>query len=124
MYNDTVILVRRTNELASAASGVFLMRDVFRAASDPTRRQILRLLADGPRPAGDIVQRFDVSQPAVSRHLKVLRDAGLVQQAKRGRERVYTLQPEPLREIYDWVTFYGRFWDDRLDSLEEFLDDD
>ena len=100
------------------------MRDVFRATSDPTRREILRLLAEGPRPAGELVRAFEISQPAISRHLRVLRDAGLVGTTVSGRERVYALQPQPLREIYDWVVFYERFWDGRLDALDEFLSDD
>jgi len=100
------------------------MPDVFRATSDPTRREILRLLSGGPRPAGELARAFTVSQPAISRHLKVLRDAGLVSQAVRGRQRVYSLDPKPLREIYDWVVFYERFWDARLDALADLVEDD
>ena len=100
------------------------MQTILRAASDPTRRQILRLLADGPRPAGDLVNAFSVSQPAISRHLRVLHEAGLVQQSKRGRQRIYTLQVAPLREVYNWVAFYQQFWDERLESLEQWLDQD
>ncbi len=100
------------------------MADVFRAASDPTRREILRILSSGPRPAGELAGAFTVSQPAISRHLKVLRNAGLVTQTVRGRQRVYALDPRPLRQIYDWVSFYERFWDERLDALEELMSHD
>ena len=94
------------------------------AAADPTRRRILRMLAASPRPAGDMVEAFSISQPAVSRHLRVLREAGLVSHEKRGRQRIYRLHPEPLREVFEWVSFYQDFWDDRLESLEQWLDND
>lgn len=100
------------------------MSAVFRAVAHPTRRRILHLLAARPRSAGELVQAFDVSQPGISRHLRVLREAGLVRQSKRSQQRIYTLQPQPLQEIYDWVSFYQDFWDDRLEALDRWLDDD
>jgi DNA-binding transcriptional ArsR family regulator len=86
--------------------------------ADDTRRQIVRLLADdGELAAGDIAGRFAISQPAVSRHLRVLREAGLVTVEVRAQQRIYRLDPAPLRELDDWLAGYRRFWDQRLDAL-------
>jgi len=96
--------------------------DAFRAIGDPTRRAILDLLSDGERPVNDLVARFNMSQPALSQHLKVLREAGLVTPRKEGRRRLYRIEPAPLREVYDWVRHYERFWADKLDALGRYLD--
>lgn len=86
--------------------------------ADDTRRGIVRLLADdGELAAGDIAGRFAISQPAVSRHLRVLREAGLVTVEVRAQRRIYRLDPAPLRELDDWLAGYRRFWDQRLDAL-------
>lgn len=86
--------------------------------ADDTRRQIVRLLADdGELAAGDIARRFAISQPAVSRHLRVLRESGLVTVEVRAQQRIYRLDPAPLRELDDWLAGYRRFWDQRLDAL-------
>ena len=85
--------------------------------ADDTRRRILDLLTGGELPAGDIAGRFDISQPAVSRHLKVLREAGLVSVEVRAQQRIYSLDPEPLRELDDWLAGYRRFWHQHLDAL-------
>src|SRR5712671_4953000 len=90
---------------------------VFRAVSDPTRRAILSMLADGDRSAGDLQAPFAITQPAVSRHLRVLREAGLVSERAAGRRRIYALRPEPLRRVADWVGHYERFWVDRLERF-------
>lgn len=95
--------------------------DVYRAISDPTRRAILDRLTTGERSAGSIAKGFPISQPACSRHLRVLRDAGLVKQRREGRQQVYSLAPERLREIYDWVSAYTVFWESRLDALGDYL---
>lgn len=94
---------------------------VFEAVSEPTRRAMLDLLADGERSVGELVDRFDVSQPAISHHLRILREAGLVRTRKAGRQRLYCLQPRPLRRIHDWLGHYERFWTDKLDALGEHL---
>lgn len=96
--------------------------DVFRAISDPTRRQILDLLASGERAVRDLVARFSISQPAVSQHLRVLRHAGLVTERKEGRLRIYAIEAGPLRAIYDWSAHYQRFWGEHLDQLGDYLD--
>lgn len=96
---------------------------VFKAIGDPTRRAILDRLADGEQSVNELVERFDMSQPAVSQHLKVLRAAGLVSPRRVGRQRLYHIEPEPLREVFDWVRHYERFWDDKLNALGRFLDE-
>lgn len=96
--------------------------DTFRAISDPTRRAILDALASGERAVGELGEHFPISQPALSQHLRVLRDAGLVAPRRDGRRRLYRLRPEPLRAVYDWVAHYERFWDAKLDALGAYLD--
>jgi len=91
--------------------------DVFRAVSDPTRRQMLELLGGGERTAAELAAPFDMTQPAVSQHLRVLRDAGLVDVRKEGRFRVYSLDPKPLREVFDWASYFEGFWKKRLAAL-------
>ena len=87
------------------------------AVADPTRRQILALLVDGEVSAGDLAAAFSVSRPAVSRHLRVLREAGLVRVRSDGRLRIYALDPEPLRELDAWLEPYRAVWAQRLDAL-------
>lgn len=91
------------------------------ALADPTRRKIVELLADGDKSAGEIVERFKVSQPAVSRHLRVLREAGLVARRVDAQRRIYRLNPQPLAEVDAWLERYRRFWSNRLDNLEEHM---
>jgi DNA-binding transcriptional ArsR family regulator len=90
--------------------------------SDPKRRSILDELAKGERTVTDLCALFDVSQPAVSQHLEILRDAGLVSVRREGRFRFYRLQAEPMRAVYDYASHFERFWNARLDSLGELLD--
>jgi DNA-binding transcriptional ArsR family regulator len=94
---------------------------VFEALADPTRRRVLELLAERDRTAGEIASAFTVSRPAVSRHLRVLRAAGLVHARRDAQRRVYGLDATPLREVDAWLDAYRRFWPDRLDALEEHL---
>lgn len=96
---------------------------LFRAVSDGTRRQMLELLAARECSADELAQPFDMSQPAVSQHLKVLRDAGLVTVRKEGRNRIYALNALPLREIHDWASYFEGFWKKRLSALGKRLDD-
>jgi len=91
--------------------------DVFRAVADETRRAILDLLEKGERTVNDLVACFRISQPAVSKHLRVLREAGLVRARKEGRRRVYSLRARRLREIADWVEHYERLWAEKMDAL-------
>ena len=100
---------------------VLASEDVFRAVADGTRRAILDLLEKGERTVSDLVARFRVSQPAISKHLKVLRDAGLVDQRKDGRARIYRLRPQPLREVARWIEHYERFWTGKMGDLDRYL---
>ncbi|WP_460391421.1 ArsR/SmtB family transcription factor [Actinophytocola sediminis] len=93
----------------------------YAALAEPHRRQILDLLRTSERPAGELVERIDLSQPGVSKHLKVLREAGLVVVRADGKQRLYTLRPEPLVEVDQWLAPYRRFWSQRLDALEQHL---
>ena len=95
--------------------------DVFRAIADPTRRALLDLLAGQEHSVSALVDRFEMTQPAISQHLRVLRDAGLVRERKLGRQRFYRLDPEPLRDAYDWLGHYERFWREKLLALGEHL---
>lgn len=97
--------------------------DVFRAVSDPARRAILDLLAGGERAVGELLGHFTFSQPALSKHLRVLRDAGLVAARRTGRERRYSLRAERLKTVADWVRHYERFWGERLDALGNLLEE-
>ncbi|GAA1675640.1 metalloregulator ArsR/SmtB family transcription factor [Kribbella yunnanensis] len=94
----------------------------FDILGDPVRRRILELLADGELPAGSIAAtinaEFGISQPAVSQHLRVLRDNGFATVTVAGTRRLYAVAPEPLREIDGWLDRYRKFWDNRLDALE------
>lgn len=85
--------------------------------ADPSRRQIVELLAEHERSAGELVSAFTVSQPAVSRHLRVLREAGLVTVRGEGQRRIYRLEPAPLAELDFWLARYRHFWTERLDAL-------
>jgi DNA-binding transcriptional ArsR family regulator len=97
--------------------------DVFSAVAEPTRREMLAILAQGERSAGELVEAFpQLTQPAVSRHLRVLREASLVKVRPRAQQRIYTLRPEKLRELDRWISRYRPFWSERLDSLEKHLD--
>jgi DNA-binding transcriptional ArsR family regulator len=88
------------------------------AIADPTRRELLALLSAGEISAGDLAARFPVSRPAISRHLRVLRDAGLVRARTDGRHRLYALDPGPLRELDAWLEPYRDLWAQRLDALD------
>ncbi len=95
---------------------------IFEVVAEPNRRRILDLLREGERPAGDLVAALDVGQPTVSRHLRVLREAGLVAVRPDANRRLYRLQPERLVELERWIEPYRRFWGGRLDALERHLD--
>lgn len=95
--------------------------DAFNAVAEPRRRQILDVLAEGERSVTEIVAELPVSQPQVSKHLKVLREVGLVQSRPEGRQRLYRLDPVALKPIHDWVKDYERLWNERLDRLDGYL---
>ena len=98
--------------------------DVFAALASPARREVLRLLLDGPMAAGAIAERFSMARPSLSEHLRVLRQAGLVAEQRQGRNRVYRLDAAPLEEVRDWLAPYERFWRTKLANLRDLLDED
>jgi len=95
----------------------------FEVLAEPNRRRILDLLRASELPVGDLVRALDLSQPAVSKHLRVLREAGLVAVRPEAQQRLYRVRPEPLRAMDDWLEPYRRIWSERLDDLERHLDD-
>jgi DNA-binding transcriptional ArsR family regulator len=92
------------------------------ALADPTRRAILDRLRDGSRTVSTLAAGFDVSRPAISQHLKVLLDAGLVGERKEGRQRYYSLHAQPLRAVDAWLSAYRRFWERNLLGLKEYVE--
>ncbi len=97
--------------------------EVFSAISAPARREMLRLLATRDTPVSEMAESFEMSLSAVSQHLSILKDAGLVIQMKAGRQRIYRLNPEPLQAVSDWLSFYEPFWKQRLAELGSYLDE-
>ena len=97
--------------------------DVYRAIADPTRRKILELLVAKPRSVGELCEPFAMSQPAISQHMRVLRDANLVSVRTEWRHRIYHVTPEKLRNVLEWVRHFEKFWDDALDRLASVVED-
>lgn len=97
-------------------------RDAFSALADPTRRAVLDLLRRGGQPAGDIATAFPISRPAISKHLRVLREAHLVSEHREGRRRLYRLNAEPLRAVDAWLDQYRDFWRTQLSGLKTFVE--
>jgi DNA-binding transcriptional ArsR family regulator len=98
--------------------------DIFTAIADPSRRRLLDLLSVGEQPVNELAEAFRISRPAVSQHLRVLRDVGAVEERRVGRQRRYRLRPSALREVAAWIARYERFWDDRLAALGRRLDEE
>lgn len=98
------------------------MRSIFEVLAEPHRREILALLREGERPAGDLVDHLGIAQPTVSKHLKLLREHGLVTVRQDAQRRLYRLRPEPLRELETWLAPYRTLWAERLAALERHLD--
>jgi DNA-binding transcriptional ArsR family regulator len=97
--------------------------DAFNAIAEPRRRQILDVLAGGERSVGDLVGALAIPQPQVSKHLRVLREVGLVTVREEGRHRMYRLEAKPLEPIHDWTKRYERMWSERFDRLERVLEE-
>jgi DNA-binding transcriptional ArsR family regulator len=97
--------------------------DAFNAVAEPRRRQILDALADGELPVNDLVRRLGLAQPQVSKHLRVLREVGVVDVRGDGRRRLYRLNGHALKPIHDWVKTYERMWSERFDRLDVLLED-
>jgi DNA-binding transcriptional ArsR family regulator len=96
----------------------------FDVLAEPARRRILELLLDRERSVGDLVERLELSQPGVSKHLRVLREAGLVSVRTEAQRRIYGVEPEPLAEAAEWLEPYRKLWSERLDDLERHLNEE
>ena len=95
----------------------------FEVLAEPNRRRILDLLLTAERPVGELVKELNVTQPTVSKHLGILRDAGLVEVRSEAQRRLYRVRTEPLRELYDWLQPYRQLWETHLDKLNEHLEE-
>ena len=98
--------------------------DVFHAIADPTRRAILDRLQAGPAPVNSLADGFPQSRPAISKHLRILKEAGIVSEQRQGRERVYRLHPDRLAEVADWLLRYRDFWQTSLNRLKHRLEEE
>lgn len=96
--------------------------DVFQAIADPTRRKLLHLLGDGELPVNAISSHFPMTRTAVSKHLRILAEAGLVKERKAGRETRYRLEAEPLRELQQWLSYFEQYWDNKLAALKHYVE--
>ncbi len=97
---------------------------VFRAISDPTRRSIMALLATKDQSLNEIASNYDMTRPAVAKHLRILKEGGLVQVQAKGRERIHSLQPEGLKSVSEWLNFFSQFWDEKLANLKHVVEAD
>jgi DNA-binding transcriptional ArsR family regulator len=98
-----------------------MRRDVFQAIADPTRRDIINLLINESLTLNSVAENFDISRPAISKHIKILQECGLIIIRQEGRERYCDIQAQPLQEVNLWTEQYRHFWDAKLNSLEKFL---
>lgn len=99
-------------------------QDVFQAIADPTRREIIDLLAGQSMPVNDVADRFNISRPAVSKHIKILNECGLVVIRKEGRKRYCRTDPRKLKDVAEWANRYRKFWNEKLDALEALLNEE
>lgn len=100
-----------------------MRRDVFQGIADPTRREIILLLSKKDLTLNKVVENFDISRPAISKHVKVLEECGLIKIKQKGRERFCIINPTPLNEIYEWLEYFDKFWNKKLNSLQNYLED-
>ena len=98
-----------------------MRRDVFQAIADPVRRDIIELLADEVLTVSAVAEKFDISRPAISKHLRILNECGIITIDQKGRERYCYIQPKNLIPAFLWLDQYRNLWEDRIDSLEEYL---
>lgn len=99
-----------------------MRRDAFQAIADPTRREILFLLKNNTLNINSVADKFNISRPAISKHMKILTECGLVIVHQQGRERFCEANPEKLKEVSNWIEKYTNFWNSKLDALEKYLD--
>lgn len=98
-----------------------MRRDVFQAIADPTRRQIIELLATGSMNLNAVAENFEISRPAISKHIKILTECGLITIRQQGRERFCDAQFDQLREVTEWTSYYNKLWDKKLNALQNYL---
>ncbi len=98
-----------------------MRRDVFQAIADPTRRQIIELLASGSMNLNAVAENFEISRPAISKHIKILTECGLITIRQQGRERYCDAQFDQLREVTEWTSYYNKLWDKKLNALQNYL---
>ena len=96
-------------------------RDVFQAIADPTRREIIRLIAKEPMNLNTIADNFDVTRPAISNHIRILNECGIIEIEQQGRERYCKIQPANLKEVSDWIGQFNALWEQRLESFEKYV---
>lgn len=101
-----------------------MRRDVYQAIADPTRREIIGLLTQRKLKINEVADNFDMTRPAISKHMHILQQCGLIAIEKKGRERICKAQLEPLAEVAHWINQYRTFWSNRLDKLEQLLKED
>ena len=100
-----------------------MRRDVFQAISDPTRRDIINLLANQKLNLNSVAEKFNISRPAISKHIKILTECGLIKIEQQGRERFCEARLDKLNEVSEWVEQYRKFWEEKLDNLENYLNE-
>ncbi|MGP7817227.1 ArsR/SmtB family transcription factor [Niallia sp. 01092] len=98
--------------------------DVYQAIADPTRREVMELLSEKELPIADITSHFPISRTAIVKHLAILSEAKLVRSKKVGREKLYTLSPEPLADVKEWISYYERFWENKLSILKHIVENE
>ncbi|WP_298790097.1 ArsR/SmtB family transcription factor [uncultured Allomuricauda sp.] len=100
-----------------------MRRDVFQAIADPIRRDIIKLLAEETLSVNSIAEKFDISRPAISKHLKILNECGIIAYNQIGRERLCLIQPQKLIPAFLWINQYNKLWEDRIDSFENYINE-
>ncbi|MGB3799052.1 MAG: metalloregulator ArsR/SmtB family transcription factor [Lewinella sp.] len=100
-----------------------MRRDVFQAIADPVRREILEILATETLTVNEVADKFAISRPAISKHLKILNECGLVYFNQKGRERICLIQPKELIPAFLWINQYHKLWEDRIDSFEQYINE-
>ncbi len=98
-----------------------MRRDVFQAIADPVRRDIIQLVAEDLLTVNDIAEEFDISRPAISKHIKILKECGIIDIDQKGRERYCSIQPQNLVPAFLWIAQYKKLWEDKIDSFENYL---
>ena len=100
-----------------------IRRDVFQAIADPVRRDIIDLLAESPRTINEVAEEFEISRPAISKHIKILKECGLLEMVSKGRERHCIIVPAELSKVSSWVSQHRRLWEQKLDSFERYVNE-